>query len=155
MEEIREITVPSSVVAGIRRTVPMAELPSAFDAAFHQVADTVAAAGAQLVAPPYGRYRGMPTETVDVEMGFPVDRVFTASGDVLVETIPERRAVETVHVGSYDAMPATYGAVFAWIGEHGLVPADEMWEIYETDPSANPDQGTWRTRILVPVRERP
>lgn len=152
MEEIRKITVPATPVAGVRRTVPIADLPATYDASFHLVMDAVLAAGAHPVGPPYGRYRGMPTDTVDVEMGFPIDRVIPPAGDVLSEIVPERDAVQTVHVGPYDAMRGSYDAVFAWIGAHALAPTDEMWEIYETDPSANPDAATWRTQILVPVR---
>jgi effector-binding domain-containing protein len=37
------------------------------------------------------------------------------------------------------------------IGDWGHEPAGPMWEVYWTDPSAEPNPSTWRTEILIPV----
>jgi effector-binding domain-containing protein len=65
--------------------------------------------------------------------------------------LPGRRAVTTVHVGPYDSMHKTYAEVHAWMATQGLTPADHMWEVYLSDPSAEPDSSTWRTQIVWPV----
>ena len=33
----------------------------------------------------------------------------------------------------------------------GVQPLGPMWEIYWSDPEAEPDPATWRTEILVPI----
>jgi AraC family transcriptional regulator len=34
----------------------------------------------------------------------------------------------------------------------GLEPAGAPWEVYVTDPGAEPDPSKWRTDIFFPVR---
>jgi effector-binding domain-containing protein len=38
-----------------------------------------------------------------------------------------------------------------WMSEHNLVPSDEMWEFYLTDPADQPDPQKWETKVVWPV----
>ena len=66
--------------------------------------------------------------------------------------LPGGRAVEGIHVGSYDHLPGAYADLQQWMEQHGLEPANLMWEYYLTDPGIEPDPSRWRTRIVWPVR---
>lgn len=149
MEGFEVLEVPEQQVASIRRTVPTAELPGFFAEAFHAVVAAVEAGGGAVAGPPFGRYRSMPTETVDVEAGFPVEGWDGDGGEVTVGTRPGGRAVVGVHVGPYDTMAETYDALRSWCAEQGLSLATEMWEEYTSPPEGDPS--TWRTRIVWPV----
>ncbi|MET3368384.1 UNVERIFIED_CONTAM: hypothetical protein ABIE34_001624 [Jeotgalibacillus campisalis] len=46
------------------------------------------ARNASLMGPPFAMYHGMPTDTVDVEAGFPVTPDFSAAGDVVNGRLP-------------------------------------------------------------------
>ncbi|WP_448070490.1 GyrI-like domain-containing protein [Georgenia yuyongxinii] len=149
--DIHLIDVEEQPVAGVRQHVRLAELTTVLDSAFPKVLDAIRQAGAVPAGAPYARYFGTPSDTVDVEVGFPVAEPFAASGDVVVSTLPAARAAEAVHTGSYDRLPETYRRLETWIAEHDLQALDESWEVYEAGPDSDPDPATWRTRVLFPV----
>ena len=137
--------------AGVRRTVPMNELTDFFSRAFSETMRVLGAQGVQPSGPPFGKYYGMPGETVDVEAGFPVDRPVTGSGDVVPGSLPGGRVVEAVHVGPYDTMQQTYAVIERFFAAEGWTPGDVMWESYLSDPGTEPDPAAWRTLISWPV----
>lgn len=149
MERFTVVDVPEQTVAAVRRLVPMAELPGFFGEAFHAVAAAVEAGGGSLAGPPFGWYHGIPTATVDVAAGFPVDGWGGDGGEVDVSRRGGGRAVVTVHVGPYDTLADTYGALQEWCSDQGLVLASDMWEEYLDDPTAEPS--ATRTRIVWPI----
>ncbi|HQR28351.1 MAG TPA: GyrI-like domain-containing protein [Nocardioides sp.] len=150
MADFELVEVPTQTVAVLRRVVPMSELTGFFGEAFGVVAGALAAAGGQIAGPPFGWYHGMPTDTVDVSVGFPVaGDVHTPDGGVVVQERPGGRAVVGVHVGPYDAMEQTYRELQAWLGERALVPREDMWEEYLSEPVGDP--ATWQTRIVTPL----
>jgi effector-binding domain-containing protein len=150
MGEFEIVDVQEQKVASVRRTVPTAELPAFFAEAFEAVAAAVDAGGGAITGPPFGRYRSMPTETVDVEAGFPVEGWDGSSGEVNTGVRPGGRAVVGVHVGPYDTMAETYERLQAWCAEEGVTLATEMWEEYTSPPEGDPS--TWRTRIVWNTR---
>ncbi len=44
------------------------------------------------------------------------------------------------------------GAIAGWIAEQGLTPTDELWEIYETEPTPDLDPNVLRTVLFWPLR---
>ena len=71
---------PSAV---LRQRVRMDELQDFFSRAFRETMATLTAQGRHPAGPPFGKYYGMPTDTVDVEAGFPVSAPIRPSGDVV------------------------------------------------------------------------
>ncbi|HEX3198029.1 MAG TPA: hypothetical protein VHR39_10805 [Propionibacteriaceae bacterium] len=69
----------------------------------------------------------MPTEIVDVEAGFPVPTTVAAVNGVRAGVLPECRAVQAMHVGSYDTLGTTHDAVKQRMREEGLNASDDMW----------------------------
>jgi effector-binding domain-containing protein len=151
MTEIAVTDRSAQDTAVVRERVPVDELPQFFGRALHQAMTFLQAQGHHPVGPPIALYHGMPDGSVDVEAGFPVEAPITPGEGVTPGRLPGGRIVEAVHVGPYDAMEATYGEVMAWMSERRLTPAEEMWEVYLTDPDARPDPATWETRICWPV----
>ncbi|SFN54614.1 GyrI-like domain-containing protein [Mycetocola miduiensis] len=137
--------------AGVRKRVPMSELTGFFSRAFQDTMAALQAQGVHPTGPPFGKYYGMPTETVDVEAGFPVSATITAAGDVVPGSLPGGRCVEAVHVGPYDTMERTYAEIGRHFVDAGLTPGAVMWESYLSDPEVEPDPSAWRTRICWPV----
>ncbi|MPV37123.1 GyrI-like domain-containing protein [Georgenia subflava] len=151
MTDIHIIELQEQQVAGVRLRVRMDEITTIFDTRFTEVLDALTAAGAQPAGAPYARYRGRPTDTVDVEVGFPVTAPFQGTGEVRGGTLPAVRAAEAVHPGSYDTLPETYAAVERWVAENDLQTLEESWEVYESGPESDPDPSTWRTRVVFPL----
>ena len=147
--------VENQSVAFIRRVIATDEMTDFFDSSFGAVAEAVAEAGGQITGPPFGGYQGMPSDTVDVAAGFPVDGVVAGAipgSEVVVEERVGGQAVVAMHVGSYDGLSDTYAEVMAWMEDNDLVPRDDMWEEYLTDPGEEPDPAKWQTRLVLPVR---
>ncbi len=151
--EIKSKELTETPTAVLRETVPMTALREFFDRAYPTVMAAVQQQNVQLAGPPFALYRGMPTDVVDVEAGFPLAAPYPGGDDggVAAGVLPAGRALEAMHVGPYESLPETYGAVMARMQADGLTPANTMWEYYLSDPSAEPDPAAWKTLIVWPV----
>jgi hypothetical protein len=78
-----------------------------------------------------------------------VPTTVAAVNGVRAGVLPECRAVQAMHVGSYDTLGTTHDAVKQWMREEGLNASDDMWEYYLSDQSTDP--ATWRTQVVWPV----
>ncbi len=135
-------------------TMPVGELPDWLGKAFSTVAGFLAAHGSYPVGPPFARYHQRGGGRFEVAAGFPVPTVIEGAGDVRALVLPGGPAASTMHVGPYDAMVPGYQAVTVWVTEHGGEVVGDPWEVYLSDPAAQPDPSTWRTEIVQPYRER-
>ena len=147
-ELIQRAEQPTAVV---HERVPMKDLPQFFQRAFGEVFRAMQAQGIAPVGAPFALYFGMPTDTVEVEAGFPVQRPLADAGAVHPGKLPPGKCAHATHVGPYDTMTRTYDALMHWVQAQHLVPHDEMWEVYLSDPQREPDPKTWRTEIFWPV----
>ena len=126
----------------------MDELATVFPAAYERVSAAIGAAGGQLVGPAYARYFGMPSETVDVEIGFAVAAPIEAPGLVVTENPSVKAAIGT-HVGPYSALPDAYGELMTWMGAQQVRTTDEMFEFYDSLPGVPPESTV--TRMVFPL----
>jgi len=151
--DIKSTDLQETPTAVLRETVPMNALRDFFDRAYRSVMTAVQQQNVQLAGPPFAMYRGMPTDVVDVEAGFPLAAPYPGGGESVVTagTLPAGRALEAMHVGPYDTLPETYGAVMARMQAEGLTPGDAMWEYYLSDPATEPDPAAWKTLVVWPV----
>lgn len=146
------VTRAAQPTAVVHEKVPTNELPQFFARAYGQVFGAMQAQGVAPAGPPFALYLGMPTETVEVEAGFPLRQQLKAeSGAVHPGTLPGGKCVHGVHVGPYETLKQTYDELWKWAGEKQLKPHDEMWETYLSDPKAEPDPAKWQTEIFWPV----
>ena len=154
MPDIKPAQLKEQPTAVVRETVPMQALRDFFGRAFGTVMGAVQEQHVQLAGPPFALYRGMPTDVVDVEAGFPLAAPFTHAGGgatkVVAGTLPSGRAYEAMHVGPYESLQQTYGAIVARMQEDGESPGDAMWEYYLTDPAVEPDPAKWQTLVVWP-----
>ena len=150
--EIKSTDRQEQPTAVLRETVPMSALREFFGRAYSSVMAAVQQQDVQLAGPPFALYRGMPTDVVDVEAGFPLAAPFPGGdGGVVAGVLPAGRALEAMHVGPYETLPETYGKVMARMQAEGLTPGDTMWEYYLSDPGTEPDPSAWKTLIVWPV----
>lgn len=153
--EIKSTQLKEQPTAVLRETVPMAELRDFFGRAFGAVMGAVQQQHVQLAGPPFALYRGMPTDVVDVEAGFPLAAAFARAGGsdtgVTAGTLPAGPAFEALHIGPYESLQQTYGAILARMQAEGVTPGGAMWEYYLSDPGTEPDQSKWQTLVVWPV----
>jgi effector-binding domain-containing protein len=146
------VTLDPAVVAVVRETVPISELSDFFGRGFHAVMDAAQTQRIALVGPPVGVYFGAPSETVDVAAGFPTAQPVADDDGAGITSVslPGGRAVQILHMGSYDSMEQTYARLMAWVGEQGLAPAELMWESYLTEPNPEAPE-SMQTLITWPL----
>jgi effector-binding domain-containing protein len=147
--DVRIVDLQEQPTAVVREQVAMSALPEFFGRAFAAVSAAIDAQGLQPAGSPFALYHGMPSEIVDVEAGFPVSTTVAAVNGVRASRLQACRAIQAMHVGSYDTLGTTYEAVKQRMDEEGLKASDDMWEYYLSDQSTDP--ATWRTLVVWPV----
>jgi effector-binding domain-containing protein len=131
-------------------TLAVPEIGPWIGGALERVAKAAADQGVALAGMPFGRYHRVDDAGFEVEAGFPVAGAVLTEGDVVPSSLPAGEVAVAVHVGPYDAMEPTYEALLAWVAEHGGTPSGDAWEVYLSDPGAQPDPATWRTEVVQP-----
>jgi effector-binding domain-containing protein len=116
---------------------------------YQEVSAFLAAAGVAPVGPPFARY-AFYDHTADVEAGCPVASAVSGHGRVTPSSLPAGPAAPATHYGGYDELTVVYEAVAGWLKEHGYEADGPHWEVYYTDPQAEPAR--WRTDLVAPYR---
>jgi AraC family transcriptional regulator len=138
--------------ASVRDTVPEGDVTQAIGRSFQAVREALAKQSVDATGSMYVRWHEF-GEQVDMEAGIMVDATITQDGDVKPGKLPGGPAVMAVHAGPYEGLKATYDALEAWLARAGRTANGGPWEIYLTDPSAEPDAAKWLTEIIYPLRQ--
>jgi len=118
--------------AVVTARLPMAQVPEWMSGAFREVFAVLGRQGVGPAGPPFARYTMAP-EAFEIEAG-----------------VPALRAV-TTHLGPYDRLGDAVEAATRWAQVRGIDITGPHWEVYHTDPSAEPDPERWRTDVVVPL----
>ena len=149
--EVELRTLHERDAAIVRVDTAVAELKDAIGAALQEIADAGREAAVGWAGPPFVRYLDWGDGRVVAEIGIPVTRPMPHVGRVGSGRLPGGTVASMIHVGPYETIGDTYGLAMRRIGELGHAQAGPMWEVYWTDPAAEPDASRWRTEILIPV----
>ncbi len=144
--------VESQPILGIRATSTMDELSEVMGSLFGEVYGYIQQCGQNPAGMPFSRYHSMDGRTVDLECGMPVASALEGTDRVQAGELPAGIVAAVTHMGPYDSLPQTWSALTEWMSSQGLEPAGAPWEVYVTDPGAEPDTSKWRTDIFFPVR---
>lgn len=139
-------------ILGIRAQASMQDLPNIMGDLFGEVFGYITQNGVQSPGMPFSRYHSMDGESVDMECGLPVASAIDGTDRIRAGELPGGSTATVVHNGPYEGLPQTWSALFEWVGAQGLKPAGAPWEVYLTDPGAEPDQSKWRTQIFFSVQ---
>lgn len=137
----------------------MDDMATLMDGTFSHVPQALLGAGLHITGPAVALYRGVPGETVFVEVGFPVDRV--PEGDIplpggltaIASELPGGRAVRTSHLGGYDDLGSAWEGFVGSTEELGETIADPYWEIYVTEPTPDLDPAALRTDLVAQLAD--
>jgi effector-binding domain-containing protein len=141
------------VTAVARTTLTVAEIGPWLGKTYGAIAGLLADRQAGPVGPPFARYHLLDGGRFEVEAGFPAARPIEGDGDMQPSRLPGGPVAVTIHVGPYDQMEPVYQALASWVIEHGGELAGDAWEVYFSDPAAEPDPATWRTEVVQPYRQ--
>jgi effector-binding domain-containing protein len=146
---------PAQPAAVRTATLTIDCLPEWLGQTFGAVAGFLPAHNSYPVGPPFARYSRRADGLFDVAAGFPVQAPIEGDGDVEAITLPGGPAATTMHVGPYDDMVPGYQAITDWITSQNAAPVGDPWEVYLSDPGAQPDPAQWQTQIVQPYRSAP
>ena len=147
--ERRRLAEQRTAVSG--GTVALEQIGAWVGPAFGRVAAVLASQRIVPTGPPFVRYFPVGNGHFDVEAGFPVLGTVERDDEVAPSTLPAGDVLVTVHAGPYDRIAEAYQRIEAWASEHSVAVRTDPWEVYLTDPSANPDPESWLTEVVVPV----
>jgi effector-binding domain-containing protein len=150
--EVLEVETSAQATAAIRASLAVPEIGRWFGPTLGRLAAWLGQRGVAIVGPPYARYHRLDEDRFEVEAGFPVAAPVVDDDEVVASSLPGGPHATTVHVGPYEGLGAAYEALEAWVAERGGEPAGDPWEIYESDPTEQPDPATWRTQVILPFR---
>jgi effector-binding domain-containing protein len=137
--------------AVIHLTVPRKEIQKVMGPGHEELMATLRNQGITPAGPWFTHHLRMDPAIFDYEIGVPVTRPVTAAGRVTPGELPAATVARTFHHGAYDGLATAWPDLDAWVIAQGRRPGPSLWEVYLTDPKANPDPATWRTELDRPL----
>lgn len=138
---------PSPGIA-IRERVPLAGLPAFFGAAFAELGRV---GGRHVAGPPFAIYHAVGEDAIDVSAAMPVSMRLAPQGRVVPIELAGGPAVQIEHVGSYEELTVTYGAIEKWLVQHQRARAGAPREIYMTMPTVPASEQV--TLVVQPLEQ--
>ena len=108
--------------------------------------------GKDMTVRPFAVYHRMDEKKAVFEMGIPVVEPVSVSGRIRFKTMPESEHAVANYYGSFDTLEDGHHAVQRWLIRYRRKLAGYPWELYVTDPAAEPDPNKWLTKIYYPVK---
>lgn len=149
--EITTMGLTRQATAVMRAELPPCEMGRWLARCYHTVYEHLHAIGVEPSGPPFARFTFL-ADVVAIEAGFPVGREIAGDGEVEPSALPAGLAAVTTHLGRYEDLAEAYTAVHEWINAHGYAEVGPHWEVYFSDPTAEPDSNRWRTDVVTPYR---
>lgn len=87
-----------------------------------------------------------------MECGLPVSKKVSVKDNIKLIEIPAGKTIMASHFGHYQTLKTTYDAIQKYINENNLEINGTPWEMYITNPTKEPDQNKWETKVYFPIK---
>ena len=151
MYDVGDIALTRQPTAVMRGEMAMGDVGPWLADCYRTVHNYLRSVGVDPVGPPFARLTLLAGAVV-VEAGFPCAREIDGDGRVEPSALPAGHAAVTTHMGRYEDLGIAYEAIRTWLKARRYVEAGPHWEVYFTDPQAEPDPDHWRTDVVMPYR---
>jgi effector-binding domain-containing protein len=151
--EISQRRVPDQAIVSIRERIASADMPTFIGRAFGELYEHTHLLGVETVDEPFVIYHAFGPEGIDAEVCLSIAAEMIATGRITARVLPAATVAWTLHVGPYDELGTAYGALSAWVGQHGLEAVGPMRERYLNEPGPDLPPAEYRTVIEVPIAE--
>jgi effector-binding domain-containing protein len=145
------VQAPEVAMAFIHLTIPRVEIRNVMGPGLGELTEALASQGIAPAGRWFTRHLRMDPATFDFEICVPVTRPVAAAGRVRPGRLQAATVARTVYHGPYEGLGPAWMELDAWIAAQGRRPGPSLWEVYLTDPDANPDPATWRTELNRPL----
>lgn len=140
MPQVALETVEPQLLAAVRASVEIPEIPRAWQPAIYAVKTFLAErpdlAGARqvfLYHHPTQRQASM-----DIDFGIEVAKPFADEGSVKCVSAPGGRVATAVHLGPLNSLPQTHMGIHQWCAANGHAIGGFSWETYEWGEGPDP-----------------
>lgn len=144
--------IDAQPMVGIRTQITMDRIAQVMGPLFGELHGYMQQNGQAPAGMPFAIYHCLEGDAVDLECGMPVAEPLAGTERIRAGELPGGKVATVTHTGPYDDLRHTWAALTAWMKQQGLEAAGAPWEVYVTDPGAEPDPSKWRTDIFFPVR---
>lgn len=135
--------------------VTIADLPALFDAGFGALGSAIASGALSPVGPAVAIYHGDPSQTFDLEIGFPLGQPLPEALTVGETELAGSRvlagpAAALSYWGAYDGLSTAWEKLMSAVHAAGAtIRANSLVEIYVTEPTPDADPATLRTDVIA------
>ena len=136
---------------GVTDSCTLEEMSNRMEGMYNELLVFGARSGIDITARPVVVYHQMRENKTVFEMGIPVLENVSVSGRIHYTTMQGGDHAVVHHYGSYDTLEDGHNAAQQWMMRYRRKLTGRPWEMYVTDPSAEPDPNKWLTRIYYPV----
>jgi len=150
--DIQLVQEPPRPLVGVRRQVPVTELPAYFAEVLPKVMRWVQSQGVQPASMPMAMWCAMDMDSgiADCHAGCLVAHAVQGEGEITPGTTAGGDVLVTTHKGPYDTVGQSWQAVYKRAAELGRTPG-AGYEIYVDDPTDTP-AAELRTEIHLPLQ---
>ena len=135
----------------IRTRTSVEKLPQVMGDAYGAIARHLASQGEEPGGAPFALYYNMDMQDLDIEIGFPVEKVIAGKGTIQPSQIPAGKYAAVLHKGPYTDLRLAYGALTQFITDQGLKPSGLAYEFYLNDPTETTPEEL-KTQIIFQLK---
>lgn len=141
------ITTREIPTAVIPLKIPCQDMSKHMDPAIQEVIKTITGQGRRMAGPMFCYHQRRPSDSFDLEVGFPVTEVIKSEGRVKNSKLPAVKVARAVYQGSYEGLGPAWQELQAWVRKHGHGETGRFWESYLTNPEEVKDANSHLTEL--------
>jgi effector-binding domain-containing protein len=149
--ELKEKPLQYTLV--IRKRASVLELPKIIGECYGAIGKYLGELGEQPSNAPFVAYYNLDMENLDLEIGFPVNKILPGKDDIVGGEIPAGPFVTCLYKGPYSDMKNLYEDMMNWIAENGYEMSGAAYEYYLNSPAEVKDESEYLTIVELQVRK--
>ena len=144
--KIEKIVKPEQKITSLTTMTPVEKLPELIGPGFMKLAEYIRQEGAEIISAPFVSYKGIKEDgqieggTVEMEIGFPLDRIIAETAEIRSYVLPSYKAMSTLFKGRYDDLTNPYMEMLALIKKENGTFTGISYEYYLSDEEIASDQ---------------
>lgn len=144
---------PAQSTICLHTVAPVSDLPHVLGIAFEKLMQHLGRHGEVPSGPPFVGYCNMDMQALEIEVGFPVNRILPAEGEIESCEISAGEYASLIHIGPYQTIERGYTALSEFVAGQGRETTGISYEFYLNDPAITP-QNQLQTQILFGLKEK-
>ena len=140
MPEVVLETVEPQILAAVRASVEIKDIPRAWEPAIYEVKAYLAehpelTANRQVFLYHHPAHR---QSAMDIDFGIEVSQSFADAGSVRCVSTPGGQVATSIHIGPLNGLPQTHMGIHQWCAANGHSIGAFSWETYEWGDGPDP-----------------